>query len=362
MRKVVLKILWYLPLFLLPILLCLLMRSSFAYMNERTDYYIPDIVSNIILASANIVLYGFLLNNAVKYDVVKDETANDSNAFLSLFKNPGFYISTLLLILYDLLFSSSASNRLAEVLKNKPLSVLISATIIIGLSILVWVSNIKNNIGNKEKKKGRPLSIILGYVIPSAAVVTIVYFIPFIAVKINVILFFGRFVLIGLIAALLIYFTVIYSKALTERKKFLIKLKEICKEKGYVLSEIRNPYKSIFRDDGKISYTIQNKDVITEHKLMSCLNKATNVFLFEEGGVIKDLPIKLGKRAVLFSFRHKTMIESNKCYVIFTSSPNNAVNGTADGKEYIDNNSVVGNLIYFTSIGYLNTLERDQIR
>ena len=95
---------------------------------------------------------------------------------------------------------------------------------------------------------------------------------------------------------------------------------------------------------------------------MSCLNKATNVLLFEEGGIIKDLPIKLGKRAVLFSFRHKTLINSQKCYVIFTSSPNNAVNGTVNGKEYIDNNSVVGNLIYFTSAGYLNTLERSLIK
>lgn len=362
MRKVVLKILWYLPLFLLPILLCLLMRSSFAYMNERTDYFIPDIVSNIIFTSANIVLYRFLLNNAVKYDVVKDETANDSNAFLSLFKNPGFYTSTLLLILYDLLFSSSASNRLAEVLKNKPLSVLISAALIIGLSILVWVSNIKNNIGNKEKKKSRPLSIILGYVIPSAAVVTIVYFIPFIAVQINVILFFGRFVLIGLIAALLIYFTVIYSKALTERKKFLIKLKEICKEKGYVLSEIRNPYKSIFRDDGKINYTVKNKDTITEHKLAACINRSTNVLFFDGGGIIKDLPVKLGKNNILFSFRNRLDIKSEKCYVIYTSPPNNALDGTSNGKALIDNGMTVGTLTYYTSTGYLNDLERGLIK
>ena len=329
-------------------------------MKAGTDYFISDVVTNIILCISGALLYCFLLNNAVLLDVNTDDKLYDgSNVFTFILKEPGFYISTGFIILYDLIFSSSVSNRLADAIKIQPLAVIISLIFIIASSLFIWISHIKNH---KEKQKVKALSVILGFAIPSAAVCTLTYFTPLIAVQWNVFIFLGRFVLIGLAIFLIILYTVKFSKAITARKKFISNLKSSCREKGYELSGIHHPLLSVFRDDGKINYTIKNKDVITEHKLMCCLNKSCNVLFFTEGGVIKDLPIKLGRNNVLFSVRHKVMINSPRCYVVFTSPPNNAVNGSANVKEYLDNGVAVGNLIYYTSSGYINNLERGLIK
>ncbi len=329
-------------------------------MNAGTDYFISDVLSNIILCISGALLYYFLLNNAVLIDVYTDDTLYDgSNVFAFVMKNPGFYISTGFVILYDLIFSSSVSNRLADAIKIKSLAVIITLIFIIAASLFIWTTHIRNH---TEKKKVKVLSVILGFAIPSAAVCTLTYFTPLIAVQWNVFIFLGRFVIIGLAIFFIIFYSIKFSKAVTSRKMFISSLKSVCRDKGYELSEIHRPILSVFRDDGKISYTIKNKDIITEHKLMSCLNKSCNVLFFTEGGILKDLPIKLGRNNVLFSFRHRTVLNSPRCYVIFTSPPNNALNGTSNGKEYLDNGVSVGNLVYYTSTGYINNLERGLIK
>ncbi|MBP5208888.1 MAG: hypothetical protein J6330_10585 [Clostridia bacterium] len=360
MKKIGLKILRYIPVFVLLIILCLINSSSFAYMNAGTDYFIPDVAANIILCVSAALLYWFLLHNAVSYDIKTDERIYDgSNVFRFISKDPGLYISTGLVVLYDLIFPSSMSNRLADAIKVKPVAILISLVFIVASSLLMWITGEKNH---KKQEKVKISAVLLGYVIPAAAICTLTYFIPLIAVQWNVFVFLGRFVIIGLAVFIMVIFAVKYSKALTNRKRFIVSLRSACKEKGLELSEIRHPYLSVFRDDGKISYTIKKKDVVTEHKLACCLNKSCNVLFFEEGGIIKDLPVKFGRNNVLFSLRHRIDVDSPRCYVIFTSSPDNAVNGTANGKEYLDNGVSVGSLVYYTPSGYLNDLERGLIK
>ncbi len=360
MKKIIFKILHFLPVFILLIILNLLNRASFSYMNAGTDYFISEVVSNIILCVTGALLYCLLLNHAVSIDVDTDDRLYDgSNVFVFVLKDPGFYISTGFVIFYDLLFSSSVSKRLSDAVKIKPLAVLISLVFIIALSLFIWVKHIKNH---TEIKKVKALSAILGFAIPSATVCTLTYFIPLIAVQWNVFIFLGRFVIIGLSVFLLIFYSVKFLKAVAARKKFLSNLKSACREKGYELSEIHRPVLSVFRDDGKINYTVKNKDTITEHKLAACINRSTNVLFFDGGGIIKDLPVKLGKNNILFSFRNRLYIKSEKCYVIYTSPPNNALDGTSNGKALIDNGMKVGTLTYYTSTGYLNDLERGLIK
>ena len=360
MKKILLKFVRFFPVFILLIVLCLLNRSSFAYMNAGADNFISDTVSNIILSVSAALLYFFLLQNAVRLDVNSDDKLYDgTNVYVLVLKNPGFYISAGFVVLYDLIFTSSLSNRLNEAIKIKPLAIIISLVYIVAASLFIRVKETKYH---TEAKKVKVSSVILGFVIPSLAICAVTYFIPLIAVQWNVFVFLGRFVIIGLAIFLIVIYSIKFSNAVKNRKKFIENLKYVCREKGYELSDIRRPLLSVFRDDGKINYTIKNKDSVTEHKLMCCLNKSCNVLFFAEGGILKDLPIKLGRNNVLFSFRHRTVLNSPRCYVIFTSPPNNALNGTANGKEYLDNGVAVGNLVYYTPIGYINNLERGIIK
>lgn len=360
MKKIIFKILHFLPVFILLIILNLLNRSSFSYMNAGADNFISDTVSNIILSVSAALLYFFLLQNAVRLDVNSDDKLYDgTNVYILVLKNPGFYISAGFVVLYDLIFTSSLSNRLNDAIKIKPLAIIISLVYIVAASLFIRVKETKYH---TEAKKVKVSSVILGFVIPSLAICAVTYFIPLIAVQWNVFVFLGRFVIIGLAIFLIVIYSIKFSNAVKNRKKFIENLKSVCREKGYELSDIRRPLLSVFRDDGKINYTVKNKDTITEHKLAACINRSTNVLLFDGGGIIKDLPVKLGKNNILFSFRNRLDIKSEKCYVIYTSLPNNALDGTSNGKALIDNGMKVGTLTYYTSTGYLNDLERGLIK
>lgn len=361
MKKIGFKLIHFLPVFFLILLLCLHCRYSFVLANER-DELMPPLAANIILCIINIVIYYSFLKTAIAYDISTDPPDKTTNTFLFVIKNPGFYVSTAITALYDVIFTSSLSSRLNDIINNKALSIVISLLTIIVGSFFLWLYCAKKYCDLNDNKKTRIKNAVIRYVITYVTLSLLSSFIPIFAAQANVFAFIGRFVLIGLTAFSVVYFTVKYIKALTARKSFLLKLKAVCDEKGYIITDMYRPYSSVFFDNGKINFRIHDKENITEHKLISCLNKPCSVFLFDEGGIIKDLPVKLGRNITLFSFRHKLMIESERCYLIFTSPPLNVSDGSSNGKILIDNNMTVGNMTYFTSTGFLNTLERNQIK
>ena len=156
-------------------------------------------------------------------------------------------------------------------------------------------------------------------------------------------------------------------RALNKRRAFIKQLKTACSRKGYELSEIKVPFKSLFQPYTGESFTVQTDKKIYSCKLLCSLKKSVPMVLHEDGRGEHIHVISIGKKGArleifkyvkAFNFGYES--QHDKVLIIVPVSKFMQTNKA--GKIFdVDNGEVIGDYKMFAGTGFINALERECI-
>ena len=156
-------------------------------------------------------------------------------------------------------------------------------------------------------------------------------------------------------------------RALNKRRAFIKQLKTACSRKGYELSEIKVPFKSLFQPYTGESFTVQTDKKIYSCKLLCSLKKSVPMVLHEDGRGEHIHIISIGKKgARLEIFRYVKAFnfgyESEHDKVLIVVPVSKFMQTNRAGKIFdVDNGEVIGDYKMFAGTGFINALERECI-
>jgi len=231
-------------------------------------------------------------------------------------------------------------------------------SVIAQLSALKFI--IKHNYDySTDKKAYRRASYS---VIPYPLIMVLLYFIvPLVIQAFTVVIFFVM-QLFSLFAALIII-PYIYRiiRAIMKRRACIKRLKLICSERGYTLSEIRSPYLSIFKWNQEESFCVSVGDKKYSCKFIAARRKNIPFVIRQEGIIhfyhnFKIRGIQIFSYVKSYDFDYES---EHKKILIINPVPSfiRAVRGSIAYE--VDNGDIIGNYKVFSSTGFLNALDRD---
>lgn len=166
-----------------------------------------------------------------------------------------------------------------------------------------------------------------------------------------------------LIALLLLVFVCTYISAFRTRKSFIKSLKNLCREKGFSLSEIREPYSFIFRMHKGYNFTVTAHGKTYDCKFLSGIHKNSPVMfdLFGAGVWLHYFRIR-GKEIFKYIHRFEYAFEGeNTKILIISPAPKEMFLGENNMRRRIDTGDTVGTYRLFGAKGFLRSLELDVI-
>ncbi len=140
------------------------------------------------------------------------------------------------------------------------------------------------NADKKEKKdfKNTFSGLIIGFFLGS--MVLMFFFPPLIASIAPLVLALVHPLTICIIIALIcVPHLIRITKALIKRRKFIDELKRVCKQRRYVLSKIKAPYKSIFKLQEGESFNVRIGDRRFSCKFITCTRKNRPLYIMKNG-------------------------------------------------------------------------------
>lgn len=165
-------------------------------------------------------------------------------------------------------------------------------------------------------------------------------------------------VMLVIVALILLEEGIRYGRALAKRRVFVKRLARVCAEKGYELSKLHCPYRSVFAIYAEESFALSNGDKRYSCKLISGTQKSVPLVLRPDG-VCEFLHIfRLARVEV---YRHVKAYEfaweaEGKKFLILNPVPRKVCDSRMN---QLDNGDVVGEYKIFTGTAFLNALERD---
>ena len=215
--------------------------------------------------------------------------------------------------------------------------------------------------------------IIFGY-----SLVANVY-ISMIALTIGVLWRYGIWVLLAAASLLLISLAFMYTRAIRLRRKFLKKLKKLCREENITISEIKRPYRSLFtqkRDD--FQFTVEMHGKTYACKMIGAMAKnMPMLFCDKETGYVKYGYSFRGKEIVFwrewFTHGFEAMGADQKILIVLPAprrmfavhmhtlfaTDNVTFISEGKGQRPLDNASVLYDVTVFSGSGFINALKRD---
>lgn len=187
-----------------------------------------------------------------------------------------------------------------------------------------------------------------------------------------------------------------YTRALHIRRKFLKQLRRLCSKKGFTLSEIDRPYRSVFRNKGEQSFTLEANGRRYACKLIAAVTYGTTMILSEDGtatiehsfglrqGFTRAFTAGLMGNGANFArtptgglngyyryrktelYRFTTHLDfsfnSEETKILIVNPvPFEIMAGDTYHSRYIDNGDFAGEYLVFSASGLLGALERDCI-
>lgn len=185
-----------------------------------------------------------------------------------------------------------------------------------------------------------------------------------------------------------------YTRALLIRGRFLKKLRQLCAKKGFSLSPIKRPYRSVFRNKSEHNFTLEANGQRYTCKMLSAVTYGTTMILSEGGtadiehsfglrqGSVRAMRFGLfgnganfggtttgsmtgyhrQRRAELYRFTTHLDFsfegEGTKILIV-NPVPFEIMAGDPYKSRYIDNGDFVGDYLVFSASGLLGALERD---
>jgi len=257
-----------------------------------------------LLFALNSLMNFFTLYNRVQRDAALEEGRADG-FFAELgvvIRSPSFIIETSALCALVIVFSlcggfSEIPDMLFFGLEIQP-ALKICAPFILLLPIVFSISLLARyevrrywfsldrtgNLDRLEKKTvfiAKLLFIIIGYptIFPFVPLFAYIVF-TFASIFVQLSALLSVLGVIGAIALILLTIIVIsYALAINKRKKFIKALLKICEEKGYEVSEIKNPYRSFFRSFEGESFTLTRGEESYSCRLISSVRRSVPLYL-----------------------------------------------------------------------------------
>ncbi len=181
-----------------------------------------------------------------------------------------------------------------------------------------------------------------------------------------------------ILAVILLIVSLRYLRAVRIRRSFLKRLKKICKDENFELSEIKHPYRSIFFRNHDYHFTVRAYGKTYACKLLASVSKNSPMIFIDEIFGYHKMSIRLkSSEFVLFRKKfyhdfespnadHKVLIVSPAPHtmrviettVAFVADDTTYVKESARFR-YLDNASHVFGATIFSGSGFLNALERN---
>ena len=174
-------------------------------------------------------------------------------------------------------------------------------------------------------------------------------------------------IIVILLALIIIPPAVRALRGLIKRKAFIKQLAKSCREKGYILSDIKVPYSSLFSPYAGESFTVQTDKKTYSCKLMCGLKKNVPMLLYENGTgeYVHTLSIgRKGAKIEIFRYVKKFNFgyESENDKLLIVVPVPKFVQMNKSGKVFeMDNGEVIGDYKLFAGTGFINALERECI-
>lgn len=184
-----------------------------------------------------------------------------------------------------------------------------------------------------------------------------------------------------------------YTRALRIRRRFLGRLRALCAKKSFTLSPVKRPYRSVFRNKGEYSFTLEANGQTYTCKLIAAVSYGTSMILSEDGtaaiehsfglrqGSIRAMGHGLFGNGANFGgntnggmagyYRHRKAElyrftthldfsfegEGTKILIV-NPVPFEILAGSTYKSRYIDNGDFAGEYLVFSASGFLGALER----
>ncbi len=167
-----------------------------------------------------------------------------------------------------------------------------------------------------------------------------------------------------LIAGIISLFWLIrYCRALRIRRKFIKRLRHLCREEGITLSPIKRPYRSLIRLGDEVNFTLHHGEKTYSCKLFGTLNRRNPLF-FSEHGIVQCLHSFRFRRIEYFRYttQFEFGFEAEGVKVLIVNPVSREIfAGHTNYFRLIDTGETVGNYKIFTATGFLGALARDVV-
>ncbi len=187
--------------------------------------------------------------------------------------------------------------------------------------------------------------------------------IPFVFAGAHIALFIIKSFFPTIVAAIAIILALHYIRAVKIRKKLFKNLQNLCKEKNFELSEIKNPYSFIFFPHAGENFTVTAHGKTYSCKLLASVSRGAQIVFDNEGNAVFVHTLKF-RKVELLRYTHRTdyAFQSEHEKILIVCPAPLAIFVGEDGKtRQIDTGEAFWGYKVFNSTGFLRSLELDCI-
>ncbi len=149
----------------------------------------------------------------------------------------------------------------------------------------------------------------------------------------------------------------IYLRAILKRRKCIKELRRICREKGYALSDIKDPYRSVFKICEGESFKVSMGNKCYSCKLIGSRSSLDPIALYPNGTLVflEKNPLKVTTTIYKFAYDSE-----HPRILIINPTPKHVYASQKESRLVkIDNGDRVGKYKFYTATAFLRALELD---
>lgn len=176
------------------------------------------------------------------------------------------------------------------------------------------------------------------------------------------------YIAIVLIIITLIVLLSFYIRAIGKRREFISKLEKYCKEHSIVLTDIQRPYLSVFFQQRGIDFKLKKDTTVYECKFVAGVFPNSPIVFSDEGEGICQNTLRVFKINILhlsnrIDYRMANGSEGGQKIIIVLPVPKDIyVSVDGSSPRVADTGEVMGDYTLYTATGFLNALDRGQLK
>lgn len=262
-----------------------------------------------------------------------------------------------------------------EAFPSKLYTLLIILPLMFVLDFAARIVVAKNWCQNKRSERANPASEKKGNIPPTckrvitvalvycAASMVIPWFLPFLITVWNIGGGAGfLWILLCIVIAILGVIIACYVRAVLVRRKFIGKLKQYCRANALSLSEIRNPYRSIFVLQDGFDFRIEKSGTKYDCKLIAGVFPGSPMIFSDKGNGLHQNTVRLFRAEVfhfLTKFDYAYASEGRKILIVSPTPRTIYVSVHDSPPRLADTGEKVGEYTIYNSTGFLGALDRN---